>query len=170
MHNLKLWTPSNKKNNLNKFTNSIKNNHTFKTYHDLHKWSIENKSQFWKQIWKFTKIKGELKGYIYKSNKNFIKSKFFTDSKLNYTQNCLSKNDDTEAIIFYSENNIRKSISWKNLRFWEVETLKALFFPRRKTPTRRSNSENGYDSAAASERAISTNFQSFINHWPLPKR
>ena len=62
MHNLKLWNASNKKNNLSRFTDKIKNNLKFNTYLDLHKWSIENKSDFWRQVWKFTKIKGDLKG------------------------------------------------------------------------------------------------------------
>ena len=65
MHNLKLWNASNKKNNLSQFTDKIKNNLKFNTYLDLHKWSIENKSDFWRQVWKFTKIKGDLKGEIY---------------------------------------------------------------------------------------------------------
>ena len=35
------------------------------SYNALHKWSIENKNLFWKKIWKFTNIIGELKGNIY---------------------------------------------------------------------------------------------------------
>ena len=116
MHNLKLWNASNKKNNLSRFTDKIKNNLKFNTYLDLHKWSIENKSDFWRKVWKFTKIKGDLKGEIYLHNKEFIKCKFFEDCKINFTENCLSKNDDSDAIVFYSEKNLRKSFSWKQLR------------------------------------------------------
>ena len=116
MHNLKLWSPSNYKNNLNSFKKTLNQNLNFESYNDLHKWSVENKSQFWKEIWKFTKIIGNLKGNIYSANNDFIKSRFFEESELNYSENCLSKNDDTDAIIFYSENNLRKSISWKKLR------------------------------------------------------
>ncbi|MDA9749043.1 acetoacetate--CoA ligase [Pelagibacteraceae bacterium] len=116
MHNLKLWTASNKKNNLSKFISTLKKNLRFNSYFDLHKWSIENKNDFWNEIWKFTKIKGELKGKVYIHNKEFIKCKFFEESKINYAENCLSKNDDTDAIIFYCEKNFRKSLSWKQFR------------------------------------------------------
>ena len=116
MHNLKLWNAPKKENNLTKFTNSLKNHSTFLSYFDLHKWSIDNKNDFWKEVWKFTKIIGDLKGRIYLHNEEFIKCNFFKDSKINYSENCLSKQDDTDAIIFYSENNLRRSFSWNQLR------------------------------------------------------
>ena len=116
MHNLKLWTASNKNNNLLKFINSLKNILQFNSYFDLHRWSIEYKNDFWNEIWKFTKIVGDLKGKVYLHNKEFIKCKFFENSKINYAENCLSKNDDTEAIIFYSEKNFRRSLTWKQFR------------------------------------------------------
>ena len=104
MHNLKLWSPSNNNNNLNSFKDTLNNNLNFKSYVELHKWSVENKNIFWKEIWKFTKIIGNLKGNIYSTKDDFIKSEFFPESELNYSENCLSKNDDSDAIIFYSEN------------------------------------------------------------------
>ena len=116
MHNLKLWNASKEKNNLNKFTDTFKNNIKFNSYLDLHKWSVENKNDFWQQIWKFTKIIGDLKGKIYLHDKDFIKCTFFKDSRINFTENCLSKDDNSDAIIYYSENNLRKSFSWKQLR------------------------------------------------------
>ncbi len=115
MHNLKLWTASNKNNNLSKFISTLKNL-KFNSYFDLHKWSIEHKNDFWNEIWRFTKIIGELKGKVYLHNKEFIKCQFFQNSKINYSENCLSKNNDTDAIIFYSENKLRKSLTWKQLR------------------------------------------------------
>ena len=39
----------------------VKKNLKFNSYLDLHKWSVTNKSDFWKEIWKFTKINGDLK-------------------------------------------------------------------------------------------------------------
>ena len=113
MHNLKLWSAS-KNNNLIKFISILKKK--FDSYLDLHKWSVEYKNDFWIEVWKFTKIIGDLKGKVYQHHKEFIKCKFFENSKINYAENCLSKNDDTDAIIFYSENNSRRSVSWRQLR------------------------------------------------------
>ena len=116
MHNLKLWSSSDNINNISNFNESLKKKYTFNSYNDLHQWSIDKKEEFWKEIWKFTKIIGELNGNIYSHNDDFIKCKFFEESKINYSENCLSRNDTKDAIIFYSENNSRRSVSWKKLR------------------------------------------------------
>ena len=116
MHNLKLWSSPNNKNNLTKFVDSIKDNLKFNSYIDLHKWSVKYKNEFWTEIWKFTKIIGDLKGESYHHNDDFVKCKFFEDSKINYAENCLIKKDETDALIFYSENNFSRSVSWKELR------------------------------------------------------
>ncbi len=116
MHNLKLWSPTNLENNLKKFINSLDQKLKIKTYEELHEWSIRNKDNFWNEIWNFTNIKGLKKGIIFKEDSNFIKSKFFKESKLNYTENCLIKNDNSDAIISYNENKVRKAYTWKELR------------------------------------------------------
>ena len=45
----------------------------------------------------------------------FYKNKFFPDTKLNYAENLLKKNNTTAAIIFKSENGYKTVLSWKNL-------------------------------------------------------
>ena len=81
MHNLKLWSSPNISNNLTKFVDSIKDNLRFNSYIDLHKWSVQYKNEFWTEIWKFTKIIGDLKGESYLHNDDFVKCKF-----LNFVQ------------------------------------------------------------------------------------
>ena len=116
MHNLKLWSPPDDKNILSSFIKSLDKRLKIKTYKELHNWSINNKSKFWDKIWDFTKIKGRKKGKIFNENNEFIKTRFFDESELNYAENCLLKKNENEAIIFYSENNLRRSYTWKKLR------------------------------------------------------
>ncbi len=116
MHNLKLWSPSNYDNNIQKFINSLDKTLNIQSYLDLHKWSITNKNLFWEKIWDFTNIIGKKKGEIYNNKSDFINAKFFKDSKLNYAENCLLKNDESDALISYSETKIKKVYSWKKLR------------------------------------------------------
>ncbi len=116
MHNLKLWSPKNLKNNLEKFVNSLDKKLNINSYEDLHRWSVKNKKDFWNEIWKFTNIIGSKKGKIYEHDDDFIKTKFFLKSKLNYTENCLTRNDNSIAIISYTENKKRYVYSWKKLR------------------------------------------------------
>ena len=106
----KLWSPSTTKNNLNLFLEYIADKGNFTSYSDLHKWSIKHKEIFWEKFWSFTDIQGD------KNDDIFIDSKHFNSSKLNYTENCLQKDTNEEAIIFYNEQKHSKRISWKQLR------------------------------------------------------
>ena len=116
MTNNKLWSPKRNTSLLKKFINQLSHKRKIHNYKDLHKWSVKNKEEFWNEIWNFTKIIGVKKGKAIEINKNFLKTKFFNKSKLNYAENCLSKKDLSDAIIFYSENKKSRRYSWSVLR------------------------------------------------------
>ena len=115
--NKPLWEPTElkKKDSLleefSKFIN-FKSNYKFK---DLWKWTIENPEEFWTKFWDYSKIKGDKGKEIIQYNKVFNKTKFFPDSKINYTENILKKKTDDIAIHFLSEKGFEESISWNNL-------------------------------------------------------
>ena len=50
-----------------------------------------------------------------KKSNVFFKNKFLKNSKLNFAENLLSKNDDSKAITFISENGIKKVRTWREL-------------------------------------------------------
>tara|TARA_Y100001970_G_scaffold287180_1_gene411195 strand:- start:555 stop:2513 length:1959 start_codon:yes stop_codon:yes gene_type:complete len=83
-------------------------------YSKLHKWTINNPEKFWSSIWDFTKVKG-LKVNKNKKSKTFFKNKFLKNSKLNFAENLLSKNDNSKAITFINENGNKKVRTWKQL-------------------------------------------------------
>ena len=118
--NKKLWEASlsmKKKSNLHKFEKLIlkKYNYNANTnYKKLFNWSIENLSKFWSLIWDYCQVKGN-KVEKFKYSKEFIKNKFFVNSKLNFAENLLSKKDNSKAVTFISENGYREERSWKNL-------------------------------------------------------
>ena len=117
-----IWSPSEERitsSQMYKFMKAINKNYNtdLKTYDELHYWSIKSKSQFWEVIWDFFKITG-FKGeepYIEPLNK-MPGSKFFPHGKVNYAENMLSGNNTGLAIVFKSEDKIRKEISWDELR------------------------------------------------------
>tara|TARA_E500000331_G_scaffold121247_1_gene118421 strand:- start:1822 stop:3783 length:1962 start_codon:yes stop_codon:yes gene_type:complete len=84
-------------------------------FEDLWKWSIKEPPSFWKSIWDFTAIQGTVGNILLKRSNIFFKNKFFFNSKINFAENLLLKKDDSEAIVFHSENGFRESISWKRL-------------------------------------------------------
>ncbi len=120
--NKKLWEASEtikNKSNLFKYEKFLEKNYNYKfskKFNKLLKWSIDNPSDFWSSIWDFTNVKGQKK-FKFKYTKCLIKNKFLIGSKLNFTENLLSKNDNTKAITFISENGFREVRTWKELYF-----------------------------------------------------
>ena len=117
-----LWSPSDeriKSSQMYKFIKIIneKNNINIQNFTDLHTWSIENKADFWSAIWDFFDVIGSkgMKPYIDPINK-MPGSKFFPNGKVNYAENMLSGDVSGPAIVFKSEDKIRKEVSWKELK------------------------------------------------------
>jgi acetoacetyl-CoA synthetase len=81
----------------------------------LWQWTIKHPEVFWSEFWDFCNIKGTKGSKIIEKNKTFYKTKFFSDFKLNYAENLLSKKDDSLAINFLSETGQEDSISWNSL-------------------------------------------------------
>ena len=112
-----LWVPSGKRKkeslleDFSKYIN-IKSNYNFKT---LWKWSVDHPEEFWSKFWDYSKIIGDKGKEIIRFNKIFNKTKFFPDSKLNYTENILKKKSSDPAISFLSEKGFEEEISWGQL-------------------------------------------------------
>ena len=77
MTNKLLWSPDSRKTLLDKFIDKLNIKIKDKNYKILHKWSIDNKEDFWNNVWDFTGIIGLKKGKILKNNKNLINYVFF---------------------------------------------------------------------------------------------
>jgi len=83
-------------------------------YSKLLKWSIDNPREFWSSIWDFAEVKG-FKSQKFEKSNIFFKNQFLKNSKLNFAENLLSKNDDSKAITFINENGIKKVRTWREL-------------------------------------------------------
>ena len=106
------------KTNLFLYSNFIKKKYNVSLYKDfnkLWKWSVNNPKLFWRSIWDFTKVKGVLGNIELKKSKIFYKNKFFPNSKINYAENLLKRNDKKTAIIFKSENGYKNKLTWEKL-------------------------------------------------------
>ncbi len=106
------------KTNLAKYSDFIEKNYKINSANDFNKiwkWSVDNPSIFWKSIWDFTKVQGIPGDILFKESKIFFKNKFFPESKLNYAQNLLKKNNKDLSIIFRSENGYKTNLSWEDL-------------------------------------------------------
>ena len=128
--NKKLWEASKaikNKSNLFRYEKFLAQNYNYnisQNYQKLLEWSIAKTNNFWSSIWDFTEIKGK-KNFKFKRSKNLINNKFFIDSKLNFAENLLSKNDNTKAITFISENGYKEIRTWSQLN---INTSKIIEF------------------------------------------
>ena len=112
-----LWQPSEVKKEeslLEDFSKFI-NFNSEKNFKNLWEWSVKNPEKFWSKFWDYSKIIGDKGEETIRENKIFNKTKFFPDSKINYTENILKKKNDDTAIHFLSEKGFEESITWKNL-------------------------------------------------------
>ena len=120
--NKKLWEASKatkNKSNLFRYEKFLAQNYNYRVsqkYHKLLDWSITNTNNFWSSIWDFTKVRGK-KNLKFKLTRDLINSRFLINSKLNFAENLLSKNDNSKAITFISENGFREVRTWRELYF-----------------------------------------------------
>jgi len=121
-----LWSPADNNNKLQDFKKKKQFTALDDSYKSLHNWSIKNKEQFWSQIWDYTEIKGVKKKPILENENDFINSIFFKNSTLNFTENLLIKNGDEDAIVFFSEQQFERRISWNQLNAYTDKISKYL--------------------------------------------
>ncbi len=85
-------------------------------YAALHRWSVEHPDRFWQALWEFCDVKAERR-----SDRPLVDgsampgARWFRDARLNYAENLLRRRDDGAALIFRSEDAVRRRLSWRAL-------------------------------------------------------
>jgi len=115
---------------LSKYKKFLKSNNKliFSSYDELHKWSINEIEDFWLSIVEFFKIKFDKPPTsIYRFDKNFIETLWFTDSKISYSRNVFNNDNlKTPAIKYQDENGDYFEITWNSLKLKTLEFQKIL--------------------------------------------
>ncbi len=110
---------------LSNYKEFLKSNYklNFKSYSDLHNWSINEISDFWQSIVEYFKIEFDKPPTkIYKFNKDFIKTLWFTNSKISYSRNVFKNHKlKTPAIKYQNESGKYLEISWNELKMKTLE-------------------------------------------------
>ena len=117
----KVWQPSEEQisnSNIRAFINTVNRDHglALNDYDDLYDWSVKNVPAFWGQIWDYCGVKSEAgPGRTFEDSAVFTKARFFPDARLNFAENLLRRNDDSDAIVFRSEDRVNERLSWAEL-------------------------------------------------------
>ena len=125
-----LWKPQSvRSTNMHRFIDYVNNlkGTSLVSYDELYEWSINNAGDFWSDVWSFSDL-------IY--SKNYVEvvddinkmpgAKWFSGSRLNFSENLLRYKDDQIAIQFKGENLSVRSLTYKEL-YQEVEVLASAF-------------------------------------------
>jgi acetoacetyl-CoA synthetase len=85
-------------------------------YGALYQWSIDEPQKFWKSVWDFGGIIAQRRGRVVLRNGDKMPgAQWFPEARLNFAQNLLRRHDDSAAIIFWSEDRIRRVLSHREL-------------------------------------------------------
>jgi acetoacetyl-CoA synthetase len=118
------WQPTEeqiRKTNMYKLMTSVnsKYNLELSSYAELYQWTIENKKEFWAELWDLAEVRHSEDYYdVYTEDLNRKKIPrpiWFPGAKINFAENLLKYRDDTTAIIAHRENQENIRISYRDL-------------------------------------------------------
>jgi acetoacetyl-CoA synthetase len=90
---------------------------SFDSYAALHAFSTESPDEFWKLVWDVAGIKGDAGGAPYAVDLDRMPgARFFPNARLNFTENLLSRDGDDTALVFWGEDQVKRRMSWSELR------------------------------------------------------
>ncbi len=116
-----LWTPSAERVNQAKMTDftryiAEKYNLSLSSYTDLYHWSIENRADFWKEIWHYCDIKSsQTYKHVLQNGDDMLNSHWFEGARLNFAENLLRRRDEGIALIFRGEDGRTERMSYREL-------------------------------------------------------
>ena len=84
-------------------------------YAALHAWSVEDREGFWSLVWDAAGIIGD-KGETVLEADTMPGARFFPEARLNFAENLLRGAGPGEAIVFWGEDRVKRTLSWDELR------------------------------------------------------
>jgi acetoacetyl-CoA synthetase len=95
-------------------------------YRDLHLYSVQNPSEFWRTIWDFCEVVGTPGQTVLENGDQMPGARWFPQASLNFAENLLRHRDDRPALIFRSETGETSEISFDELYRAVARTAEAL--------------------------------------------
>jgi acetoacetyl-CoA synthetase len=127
-----LWKPSEqriKDSNMYRFMQDVNRTHgmNFIDYDDLYQWSVDNIATFWAEMWRFAGIKAS-KTYeaVIDDPTRMPGAKWFSGSRLNFAENLLRYRDDRPAMVFRGEDQVRRTLTYRELYRATARAARAL--------------------------------------------
>ena len=84
-------------------------------YPSLYRFSIESPKAFWRAVWEFGGVVGQVGSRTVEHPERMPGAQWFPDAKLNFAENLLRYRDDREALVFTSETGLHSSLTYRQL-------------------------------------------------------
>ena len=116
-----LWSPSPERiaaANLTRFMQEVgaQQGMSFDGYDALYDWSISQPEAFWRAIWDFCGVIGDGPGAVALADPDKMPgAQFFPEAKINFAENLLRRRDDSDAMVFWAEDKVKRRMSWREL-------------------------------------------------------
>ncbi|NJM29778.1 MAG: acetoacetate--CoA ligase [Rhizobiales bacterium] len=127
-----LWTPSKarvQESNLTRFAAFLEGRGApaFSSYRDIHGYSVAESGEFWAALWDFCGVKAAVRGErVFEPGAAMAEGRFFPEARLNYAQNLLVRNDDSDALAFRGEDRVKQRLSRRQLNALVARLSRAL--------------------------------------------
>ncbi len=97
-----------------------------KDYAELHRWSVENSEDFWALLWQFAEVRGTQGERRLVEGDRMPGARWFPDARLNFAENLLRGRDDTLAIAFWGEEEVKRRLTRAELHDLVSQLAQAL--------------------------------------------
>ncbi|MDH4192109.1 MAG: acetoacetate--CoA ligase, partial [Betaproteobacteria bacterium] len=87
----------------------------FEDYASLHRWSVERQEEFWNRIWDFCGVIGDKGARTVVDADRMPGARWFPDGRLNFAENLLALRDESDAIVFWGEDKVRRTLTRRQL-------------------------------------------------------
>jgi len=113
---MKLWQPTKQQIDQTKLSAfAVQHEFDASDYQALWQWSVDQPSEFWSSIWEFCGVVGEPGERILINEEQMLEARYFPDARLSYAENCLRKEGEHDAIVFWGENKVSRRLSHDEL-------------------------------------------------------
>jgi acetoacetyl-CoA synthetase len=95
-------------------------------YESLWRWSVEQPEAFWRAVWDFVVVVGEPGERVLERNpqQRMLGAHWFPEARLNFAENLLRPSSNPDALVFWGEDKVKRSLSRRELHS-EVAQLAA---------------------------------------------
>ena len=80
-------------------------------YADLWQWSVDQPEAFWSALWDFCSAVGDKGERVLIDGDRMPGARWFPDARLNFAENLLHIRDDSDALVFWGEDKVKRRMT-----------------------------------------------------------